>query len=80
MIKRIVILQDEQLVIREMTRAARPVVAYATAGVGAAHGVIVEDADEPEADNEEPPPMEGRRGGAGGIASAAVSGRPAFSF
>ena len=32
MIKRIVILQDEQLVIREITRAARPVAAYATAG------------------------------------------------
>jgi DNA-binding NtrC family response regulator len=34
MIKRIVILQDEQLVVREMTRAARPVPAYASAGVG----------------------------------------------
>jgi two-component system response regulator AtoC len=36
MIKRIVILQDEQLVIREMTRVARPV--YAAAAVGAAVG------------------------------------------
>src|SRR2546428_1586738 len=36
MIKRIVILQDEQLVIREMTRSGRPVAmpAYAAAGVG----------------------------------------------
>src|SRR6478672_1939775 len=33
MIKRIVILQDEQLVVREMTRVARPVPAYAAAGV-----------------------------------------------
>ncbi|HEY7291494.1 MAG TPA: sigma-54 dependent transcriptional regulator [Vicinamibacterales bacterium] len=36
MIKRIVILQDEQLVIREMTRAVRPVPAYAAVGVAAA--------------------------------------------
>src|SRR5262249_10559948 len=35
MIKRIVILQDESLVIREMTRAARPLPAYAGVGVGA---------------------------------------------
>ena len=34
MIKRIVILQDESLVIREMTRAARPQPAYAAVGVG----------------------------------------------
>src|SRR6476619_6448378 len=34
MIKRIVILQDESLVIREMTRAGRPQPAYATMGVG----------------------------------------------
>jgi DNA-binding NtrC family response regulator len=32
MIKRIVILQDEQLVVREMTRTVRPVPAYAGAG------------------------------------------------
>jgi two-component system response regulator AtoC len=35
MIKRIVILQDESLVVREMTRVGRPQVAYAVAGVGA---------------------------------------------
>jgi DNA-binding NtrC family response regulator len=35
MIKRVVILQDEQLVIREMTRAARPALAYAAAGAAA---------------------------------------------
>jgi two-component system response regulator AtoC len=35
MIKRIVILQDETLVVREMTRAGRPHAAYAVAGVGA---------------------------------------------
>src|SRR6185437_6456341 len=37
MIKRIVILQDEQLVVREMTRAARPIAAYAAAGMTASH-------------------------------------------
>src|SRR5437763_1187342 len=34
MIKRIVILQDESLVVREMTRAGRPQPAYAAVGVG----------------------------------------------
>ena len=37
MIKRIVILQDEQLAIREMSRAARPQPAYAMAGAAAGH-------------------------------------------
>src|SRR5438128_168872 len=54
MIKRIVILQDEQLVIREMTRAARPVASYAAAGAavggGRSGGVAVEEPDEPESD------------------------------
>src|SRR5919198_67451 len=36
MIKRIVILQDEQLVIREMSRAARPMPAYVGAAMGGA--------------------------------------------
>jgi two-component system response regulator AtoC len=36
MIKRIVILQDEQLVIREMTRSGRPQPAYAGVGMGSA--------------------------------------------
>jgi two-component system, NtrC family, response regulator AtoC len=35
MIKRLVILQDEQIAIREMTRAPRSAIAYAAAGVGA---------------------------------------------
>ena len=35
MIKRIVILQDESLVVREMTRVGRPTAAYALAAVGA---------------------------------------------
>jgi DNA-binding NtrC family response regulator len=38
MIKRIVILQDEQLVIREMTRVGRPMPAYAGAAAGAGVG------------------------------------------
>ena len=41
MIKRIVILQDEQLVVREMTRVGRPHAAYAVAGVGAGVGASV---------------------------------------
>src|SRR5438309_9325988 len=58
MIKRIVILQDEQLVIREMSRAARPMVAYATAAVTASSGGGVATADEPdEADIEEEEPQ-----------------------
>ena len=42
MIKRIVILQDEQLVIREMKRAARPIPAYAAAGAGPSRGPVVD--------------------------------------
>ena len=37
LIKRIVILQDEQLVVREMTRAPRGIAAYAAAGAGTMH-------------------------------------------
>ncbi len=64
MIKRIVILQDEMLVIREMTRAARPHAAYAAAGVGAVAGVgaaapgpiiAPDEPDEPDVEDEEPP-------------------------
>jgi len=61
MIKRIVILQDEQLVIREMTRAARPVPAYAGAGVGAGAVVAADEPDEGDieaADEGEPQPEE----------------------
>jgi DNA-binding NtrC family response regulator len=42
MIKRIVILQDEQLVVREVTRAARPVTAYAAAGIAAGRPATLE--------------------------------------
>jgi two-component system response regulator AtoC len=63
MIKRIVILQDEQLVIREMTRAARPVAAYAAAGAGVAavRTPVVEELEEVEAEpveDDEPQPEE----------------------
>src|SRR5436853_169936 len=51
MIKRIVILQDEQLVIREMSRVVRPAAVYAAAVVGAvgpAEGGGIATADEPD--------------------------------
>src|SRR5204863_412533 len=55
MIKRVVILQDEQLVIREMTRAARPMPAYASASIAAGRfgsgGVAL--ADEGDTDSAE---------------------------
>jgi len=62
MIKRIVILQDESLVIREMTRAGRPMPAYATMGVGGSlrapmsappHAVVDEIDDVSEIEDEE---------------------------
>jgi two-component system response regulator AtoC len=54
MIKRIVILQDEQLVVREMTRSARPVAAYAAAGMASGHvGIPTEEPDDVEAADEE---------------------------
>jgi len=51
MIKRMVILQDEQLVVREMTRAPRVVGAYAAAGASGplhphSHGVAIEEPDD----------------------------------
>jgi len=53
MIKRIVILQDEMLVVREMSRAGRAQPAYAAVGVGSLRGPVpssappvVEDADD----------------------------------
>jgi DNA-binding NtrC family response regulator len=66
MIKRIVILQDEQLVIREMMRAARPAPAYAGVAPGGSRGggtaveteepdVVVDAPD--EEDREEPVAM-----------------------
>ena len=60
MIKRIVILQDEQLVIREMSRAVRPMPAYA--GVGSGVGAMAIAADEPdevEIEEDEPAPVNG---------------------
>jgi two-component system, NtrC family, response regulator AtoC len=61
MIKRIVILQDEQLVIRELTHAARPVHAYAAAGAVVDRGAAIEadpaDAAEPDTEEEEPVAM-----------------------
>jgi two-component system response regulator AtoC len=54
MIKRIVILQDEQLVIRELSRATRVVPAYAAAGVGI-RGSGVATADELDDDAAELP-------------------------
>jgi DNA-binding NtrC family response regulator len=48
MIKRIVILQDEQLAIREMTRAPRVAPAYATAGVAGAVRPQAVSPDEPD--------------------------------
>jgi len=48
MIKRIVILQDETLVVREMSRAGRPQAAYATAGVGTVRSPIIAAPDEPD--------------------------------
>jgi DNA-binding NtrC family response regulator len=61
MIKRIVILQDEQLVIREIGRAARPIPAYAGAGMGTGPGVATDEPEEVDLDNgedEEPQPEE----------------------
>ena len=65
MMKRIVILQDEHLVIREMTRAPRPMPAYAAAGAGspavdADAGDAVAVADEDEAEEESTAASSGR--------------------
>jgi two-component system, NtrC family, response regulator AtoC len=62
MIKRIVILQDEQLVVREMTRAARPMPAYAGAGYGASGPMpsapLAEEAEELDTDSDDDAPPE----------------------
>jgi two-component system response regulator AtoC len=50
MIKRVVILQDESLVVREMSRAPRSAVAYAAAGVGGSPAVAAEEPDDLEAE------------------------------
>jgi two-component system, NtrC family, response regulator AtoC len=57
MIKRIVILQDESLVVREMSRAPRSVAAYAAAGVGNPRGGAVEEADELDAESGDDEPQ-----------------------
>jgi len=56
MMKRLVILQDEQLVIREIARAAKPVAAYASAGAGgsATAAVATSEPDEFEVDEDVP--------------------------
>jgi DNA-binding NtrC family response regulator len=54
MIKRIVILQDEQLVIREMSRAARPMPAYAAVGGGGGTAIAAEEPDDGEVEEDEP--------------------------
>jgi two-component system, NtrC family, response regulator AtoC len=59
MIKRIVILQDESLVVREMSRAPRNLAAYVAVGVGAGReAAVVEEPDEFDgaADEEETQP------------------------
>jgi two-component system response regulator AtoC len=71
MMKRLVILQDEQLVVREITKTAKPVAAYATAAVGVSRfeeaPSAAPDADEFEGDDEDadaadvvPPPTGSR--------------------
>ena len=56
MMKRLVILQDEQLVIREIARTAKPVAAYAAAGavavVGVSPGSIPVEPEEFELDDD----------------------------
>jgi len=61
MIKRIVILQDEQLVIREMTRAARPAPAFAAVGAAAmprGGTLVAEEADDADASADDEPQAE----------------------
>jgi len=57
MMKRLVILQDEQLVVREVTRTARPAVAYAAAGttVRVPNGSIPAEPEDFEIDDEAVP-------------------------
>jgi two-component system, NtrC family, response regulator AtoC len=60
MIKRIVILQDESLVVREMTRTLRPARAFAAAGVGAPASQVatVDEPEEIDVVEDEPPAEE----------------------
>jgi DNA-binding NtrC family response regulator len=58
MMKRLVILQDEQLVVREVTRSTKP--AYATVGAigGSSSAAVETDPDDYDADDEPEPPDE----------------------
>jgi two-component system, NtrC family, response regulator AtoC len=58
MVKRMVILQDEQLVVRELIRAAPPVAAFAGAAVGHVSAPIDEPEDLDENDDDDSPPSE----------------------
>ena len=59
MMKRLVILQDEQLVIREIARTAKPVPSFATAGAAMVNGSIAaEPPDAFELDEEDQPATE----------------------
>jgi two-component system response regulator AtoC len=53
MIKRMVILQDEQLVVRELARAAPPVAAYASAAIGTVAAPIDESEELEETDEDD---------------------------
>ncbi len=69
MVKRMVILQDEEVVIRELSRATGPV--SATAGAAADGRQALDDADELEPDDELPPDDVGSRPGVSCLADAA---------
>jgi two-component system response regulator AtoC len=58
MVKRMVILQDEQLVVRELIRAAPPVAAFAGAAVGHVSAPIDEPEDLDENDDDDSPQSE----------------------
>jgi DNA-binding NtrC family response regulator len=73
MIKRIVILQDEQLVVREMARSPRVMSAYAAAGVGAKVGVVT--AEEPEDFEPAVEPLEEDEAAAASTATPQVGSR-----
>jgi len=75
MIKRLVILQDEQLAIREMTRAPRVVHAYATAAAGATATLEAPPPIEVAADDEGPTTDEDVAPSNGPVTTAPVSSR-----
>ncbi|HKT79932.1 MAG TPA: sigma-54 dependent transcriptional regulator [Vicinamibacterales bacterium] len=77
MIKRIVILQDEELAIREMSRAPRPQPSYALAGVGAGGGVATADPDDIEEMDADLPAPPAERADAAPANGAANGSAPA---